>query len=389
MAGSKNAKNNVLPHSKAKLDLYKSYLERYLPILGLSEFVTAINIFDIFCGTGIYDDGKEGSPLIAANCIKDYEDKIGARKLVRLTVNDFDSEKVVSVKQLLDQVVLKNCQVQAFNLDATDMLNLVAKQINSLPKTERSLVFIDPYGYSKITRESIDNILQSGKSEIILFLPVAHMKRFSDDALSDLDNKSYENLRRFIYDFVPPDSPIITGRKMTVFEYIEELRKSFSLRGSYYTASYYIERDARNYYSLFFISSHVRGLEKFIEAKWSNAPLGKGFKQRNQNITLWGDAQEEEDKLITHENLEKILRERLSQREAMSNVDLYLFALENQFRPIDLAELLKKLLKERRIQVLDQGGNPLEKIKSSSLTYSNYKNRTLDFTVKKNSYGSN
>ncbi len=58
----KNVKNNVLPHTQAKLDLYKTYLKIYFSVLGNVSFVKKINIFDIFCGTGIYDDGKIGSP---------------------------------------------------------------------------------------------------------------------------------------------------------------------------------------------------------------------------------------------------------------------------------------------------------------------------------------
>lgn len=33
----RKAKNIVLPHSKAKLDLYSSYLEKYFAILGLAK----------------------------------------------------------------------------------------------------------------------------------------------------------------------------------------------------------------------------------------------------------------------------------------------------------------------------------------------------------------
>ena len=65
----RNAKKIVLPHSKAKLDLFRSYLEKYLPILTLAKTITKINLYDVFCGNGIYDDGNIGSPLIAVEII--------------------------------------------------------------------------------------------------------------------------------------------------------------------------------------------------------------------------------------------------------------------------------------------------------------------------------
>ena len=66
----KDAKTNILPHTQAKLDLYKGYLEHYLRVLCYSDFCKKINLFDIYCGVGIYDDGKMGSPLLAIACIK-------------------------------------------------------------------------------------------------------------------------------------------------------------------------------------------------------------------------------------------------------------------------------------------------------------------------------
>jgi three-Cys-motif partner protein len=66
----KDAKKIVLPHSKAKLDLYRSYLEKYFAILGLAKGITKINLYDIFCGIGLYEDGNIGSPLIAVECVK-------------------------------------------------------------------------------------------------------------------------------------------------------------------------------------------------------------------------------------------------------------------------------------------------------------------------------
>ena len=83
------------------------------------------------------------------------------------------------------------------------MLDLVVKEINSFARTERNLVFIDPYGYSNIDRNRILGILKNRYTEIVLFLPVMQMYRFSGIALTDFERKCYEDLRRFIFDFFP------------------------------------------------------------------------------------------------------------------------------------------------------------------------------------------
>ncbi len=145
----KNAKKLVLPHSKAKLDLYKSYLEKYFTILGLSRWVNKINIYDIFCGNGLYDDGNIGSPLIAVECVKNnnafFEKNGWEKKQTILNVNDGAKNKIENVRDLLKDEIIENCKINFYNHEANVMLDLTIKEINSFTFNERTLVFIDPY----------------------------------------------------------------------------------------------------------------------------------------------------------------------------------------------------------------------------------------------------
>ena len=69
-AKKQNVKNTMQLHSQAKVSFYKTYLERYLAILCTSPYIKHINIYDVFCGMGIYDDGGKGSPVVAYDTIK-------------------------------------------------------------------------------------------------------------------------------------------------------------------------------------------------------------------------------------------------------------------------------------------------------------------------------
>ena len=66
-----DVKNTMQLHSQAKVKFYEEYLTRYLRILYKSSYIKRINIYDIFCGAGVYDDGKEGSPIVAYKAIKE------------------------------------------------------------------------------------------------------------------------------------------------------------------------------------------------------------------------------------------------------------------------------------------------------------------------------
>ena len=72
MATIKQGEKDYLEeHSKEKLAFYKKYLDLYLTVLINAKYTKSINIYDIFCGVGIYDgDGNKGSPVVAMECIK-------------------------------------------------------------------------------------------------------------------------------------------------------------------------------------------------------------------------------------------------------------------------------------------------------------------------------
>lgn len=378
-------KTSVLPHSQAKLNLYRDYLTDYLPILGNSKFIDRINLFDIFCGTGIYDDGNLGSPLIAASQVVNYVQffhKTGKTiKPIRLIINDFDNEKINNVSNTLDGLSLTNCEVETYNLDASEMFAVAANKINSYGRNERNLVFIDPYGYSKIQKSCLLKILNNQRSEIILFLPVAQMYRFANVAQTDFEANQYSPLRKFTLDFFEGNEKAIRGEFENVFDYIQELTKAFSFGNTYFTSSHYIQRDNANYYAVFFITHHIKGLEVFLKVKWKNDSLGKGFNQTNNSGNLFGDLLEEFDKTHTEYQLEKILKDLLKQRSSCTNIDLYEFTLRNQFLPEHCTEVIKRLKKEGKLIVQDIKGalvNPA----SFGFTYQLFKEKKVKYIFK-------
>ena len=60
-----SAKDVMKPHSEAKVLFYQKYLDIKLMILVCAHFTREIHIYDLFCGRGIYADGKKGSPIRA------------------------------------------------------------------------------------------------------------------------------------------------------------------------------------------------------------------------------------------------------------------------------------------------------------------------------------
>ncbi len=381
--GNKNAKNIVLPHSQAKLDLYKSYLEKYLPILTLAKGITKLNFYDIFCGIGLYKDGNIGSPLIAVNAINKTNELIDSkgwkRKPITLNINDGNEDKVKNVKNLLKGVKISNCVINYNSLDANKMLEKVIVEINGFPGSERNLVFIDPYGYSEIDKQKLISLLSKGYTEVVLFLPVMQMYRFSEIALNDFERKCYEDLRKFITDFLPYSQEF-----QSVFDFINEVTKAFTFGRKYFSCSHYIERDKGNYYAIFFITSHIYGLERMLEVKWKADPSkGKGFKQENWG--LFEDIRVDYNKNIQLDYLRGILIENLKQtNDGLSNIELYHLALSNEFLPSHMNRIIKDLKKQKKIISHDSKHNEHDFKNATYIDYDHYKtkNHVIYFKLK-------
>lgn len=369
-----DTKENVREHSQAKLDFYQNYLIKYLMILLSDPYTNEINIYDIFCGIGIYEDGNHGSPIIAIKIIKDLLQKY-PQKNINLIINDIDKSKIDFVSQYIDNNYKNVCRVNSHNLDATEMLKIVNQSIYESKKGTKNLVFIDPYGYKEIYKNDILKIMDSKKSEIIIFLPIAQMYRFSNAALTDEENNSYRHLRRFIQDFFDVTHPIHDENLDNQFQYIDYIKEAFSFDDKYYSASYRIQRDSRNYYSLFFITNHIYGLDRIIDTKWKlDSNCGEGFKKIKTEHLFTGMF-EETDKENCLEKLESSLKEYLV--EYRTNNEIYEFTLIAGFLPKHSNEILKDLFKNHKLEFdRDVRKN------SFYLNYGYYKNKDIKYKAK-------
>ncbi len=240
-----DAKKTMLPHSLAKLEYYQTYIKRYLPILRLAKFTKCINIFDVFCGTGIYEDGTKGSPILAFEAIKESEDNHSEKGLtpVNLIINDIEKVKIEGIKKYLKSKKNKVCKIYYENLDANIFLKEVVKLIKVQKTDERNLILIDPYGYKNIKKEDIKKLLSKKRNtEIILFLPISQIYRFTGKVISEEDTK-VQALKDFIESFFPVKTHPIYDNQMThEKELIEYIREALTFDDDFFATSYFIQR---------------------------------------------------------------------------------------------------------------------------------------------------
>src|SRR6185437_9529423 len=72
MTAPKSTVWKIEPHTQAKHEILRRYLEAWTAILSLGRFPT-IAYVDGFAGPGVYEKGEIGSPIIALNAALDQQ----------------------------------------------------------------------------------------------------------------------------------------------------------------------------------------------------------------------------------------------------------------------------------------------------------------------------
>ncbi len=364
-----DSKKTMLTHSEAKVEFFKKYLERYLRILYLAPTIEEVSVFDVFCGTGIYDNGKKGSPIVAFDAIKKLRDEFGHNKKIKLIVNDGQGTKVSAVQNYINSSNTNYCDVSYRNQPAEMMFDEVLNLINKQHKNTRNLVFIDPYGYKEIKKATLEKLIDNKRTEIILFLPISHMQRFTPMAVES-DLKYYEPLKEFVNSFFYETHPI---RKQTVsaIDYINYVKDALRFN-RYFSTSYYIERDESNYYALFFVTPHIYGFDRILDVKWQlDEEDGRGFKQPEVQSSLFAQQTKEINKNNNYSKLEEILKQSL--QTPKTNQEIYETVLKNEFLPKHAAEIFKSWQNElSNFSVIEIDTNRPARKNSFYITWDSY-----------------
>ena len=344
----------MLEHSEAKVKLYGTYLSIYLSVLSKVPTVQEIYVFDLLCGEGIYQDGSKGSPLIALDAIRNhYFSNNGTCPDVTIWFNDNGLSqieagvfKVERVKRFCGEMfVPPNVEVEFFQEDYDHIHPKALEKVRSSRQT-RSLFFIDPYGYKDVTPSDLEEILKGGDTEVLLFLPIAQMYRFAEKSLVS-SFPGCEPLRGFLIELFGDEKP----RFRSVYDFISQIRDRYRIYLSHlgvYVDTFTIERDASNVYSLFFFTSHIKGFEKMLEAKWKmDSSRGKGY-TLEKSLSFLSE--------VEISGYPDRLKEYIRDASYRTNKEIYRFGLENGFLPKHTNEILRSWKKQHGFEIFTLDG---------------------------------
>ena len=182
-------KLRMAPHTKAKHSILERYLKGWFPIM--SRWNGRIVYLDGFSGSGVYDDGSPGSPIIALRVARDHiqssimrsgekvfyfveKDPATFETLSSVIGTEFGSKMGEAGYEKLPQNFRVHIEQGDFNLELVKVLDGIERDRSSLAPT---FAFIDPFAYSLDLR-ILSRIVAYPKCEVFLTFMVGFLNRF-------------------------------------------------------------------------------------------------------------------------------------------------------------------------------------------------------------------
>jgi three-Cys-motif partner protein len=256
------------PHTRAKHAILRGYLDAWLPIMG--SWNRGLLVIDGFAGPGRYEDGEDGSPIIALKAALEHRLRPSAR-LVYLFIEENRERKESLDREITALALPPNFAVHThlgrFDETLNGVLDEVAHEGMRLLPT---FAFVDPCGWSQTPFRTIERLLTRHRAEVLINFMYEEINRF---ILVPEHAASFDHLfgtpewrgiasmsgaaerRRFIRD--------LYGRQLRTRAGARFVR-SFEMRN---------DKGATDYF-LYFATSDQTGLAKMKEAMWRVDPGG-------------------------------------------------------------------------------------------------------------------
>ncbi|KAB1108935.1 three-Cys-motif partner protein TcmP [Micromonospora aurantiaca] len=278
VSDSDTSKWDCPPHTKAKHDMLGRYLDGWFPIL--SSWNGRVVFLDGFAGRGRYNDGAEGSPLVALRHLLDHRyfpqmrhrefvfyfveaNRDNAESLLK-EVEAFKTERAPWPAKVRVHVVNEK-----FDVTANSILDTLREQKRNLAPT---FAFVDPFGYSGLPMDLLAALLSYPRSELFVNFMVGHVQRF-------ITRDGQENAMRSLFGMDVRD--VLNGFSEEA-DRVEHLRAVYGRQlqervGFDHVQSFAMLNSTGNIgYYLFHGTRHRAGVKLMKDAMWKIDP-GGGF----------------------------------------------------------------------------------------------------------------
>jgi len=335
------------PHTRAKHEILKRYLQAWMVILSQGKFPEILYI-DGFAGPGAYEGGEAGSPIIALDTALGFKPPLTA-KIHFL----FVEERGDRADHLRKQVALRTLPPN-FNVvvegGGVKFEEAFTKRLASFTRNGRlipTFAFIDPFGWTGAPFSLVGQILTQRSCEVFVNFMYEEINRFigHKDQVANFDSFFGTGEWKRCAD---PSDPRARNRCLHDL-YLRQLHTPATYVRSFEMSN---ARDVTDYY-LFYATSELLGLKKMKEAMWKADERGEfrfsDATDPNQLVLF-----EKAPNLPTLQA--RIIAEFSGREVTVGDIEKFV-VVETAFRETHYKSILKTLEKCGRLNVIDAGAN--------------------------------
>lgn len=253
---------NIEPHTEAKHEILRKYLDAWLPIM--TRWNGRVLYIDGFAGPGEYIGGKDGSPIIAIKAV--LEHKTNIKSEIIMIFIEADKERGEYLKQKVNSLnipsnIKTECICAKFDETLTEIFKYLDEQKSRLAP---AFVFIDPFGFTGIPFSLIERIMQNERCEVLINFMYEEINRFIDDKKlwpSLIETFGTDKWKEMISEKDP-------RKRVELLHaiYKEQLEKEAGIK--FVHSFKMVNKVNKTDYFLFFGTNNIAGLKKMKEAMW-------------------------------------------------------------------------------------------------------------------------
>ncbi len=257
-------------HTLGKHKVLRAYLDAWLPIMG--RWNGRILFIDGFAGPGEYQDGGDGSPIIALKALAEHRAKGRIAAEVRFMFIEQDPARAAHLGRLVEArrpALPPHCEAQVITGTFDETMGEVLDQLDQqAARLAPCFVMIDPFGVRGTPMTVIRRILRNPKCEVYVSLMYEWINRFLEapEFAAHLDELFGTAEWRRASSIGDPQA-----RKEYLYSiYERELRRA----GCRYVVHFELYEGTRLVYAIFFGTQDLTGCDRMKQAIWKVAPFG-------------------------------------------------------------------------------------------------------------------
>jgi three-Cys-motif partner protein len=276
MDTSKEVVWDIEPHTRAKHEILKRYLQAWFPIMTHGN--GRVIVLDGFAGPGEYTDGSKGSPIIAIKTLLENPVAMSFPSQKVFYFIEADQARCSHLQSLLDSQFRNKAPANIswevvhgkFDEHMTRVLDQLDQTSSRLAPT---FAFLDPFGYSHTPMATVSRLMKHPKCEVFINFMFEEANRFMswDKPAHD---KHYDAL------FGTPEWRNIRAVSMSSSDRERRVHDLYASQlkaagGTAYVRSFRMRNNNNQTdYYLFFGTNSLKGLDMMKQAMWKVDPSG-------------------------------------------------------------------------------------------------------------------